>query len=121
MLNLMGDKLNKLQKEWYAKLKASGFEDAEAPLKKGGFTLVFWSSHYFASKNETTVEAQRAYYYQAGELLHTFPFECDKDRRIWEFHSEGTPLREIAKKERMTLYGIFTYLNKLKKKMMFNL
>lgn len=83
-----------LKKTWYAKLKSKGFEDAE----QDEVNLKEWhSSIFMRDYDELYYKSKEDYYRLAGQFLHDFPFKNKKERRIWELHSQGISLRNIAK------------------------
>ena len=83
-----------LEREWYAKLKESGFvdaEDSEGMLKS-------WHSCYFQQRFEPDYyHHKEEYYRQAGIFLETYRFTSQTDKEIWALHSKGLSLREISK------------------------
>lgn len=93
--------LKTLQKEWYTKLKKSGFEDIEQDENN----LKEWeSSRYYRGRNNEAdfekviliQEAKEQYYRMAGHFLHDHNFESAVDKFIWEMHSEGVAHRKIV-------------------------
>lgn len=97
--------LNKLQKLWYSKLKADGFEDIE---QENGM-LKEWSSKFYTSQfketNGTKAEdkipinyAKAEYYRLAEHFLNSHKFKNRLESLIWNLHSQGMSFREIAKK-----------------------
>ena len=78
---------NKLKAEWSKKLKASGFNDIEQD------EIYFKSgARSFASQT-----ANEAYYAMASDFLREHSFVNHLERIIWEYHSNGISLRNIAK------------------------
>lgn len=86
-----------LQDEWDQKLRDSGFEDIEdrhSPREM----LKTWHSTQFARRfNKERFDARRDYFDRATHFLHSHPFRSVLEKTIWELHSEGKSLREIAK------------------------
>jgi hypothetical protein len=85
-----------LQKEWYTKLKESGFVDIED--SKGGLKIY---SQKLAAKNSQTMSnrwlATREYYYQAEHFANNYKeFESELHQSIWTYHSGGLGSREIV-------------------------
>lgn len=80
--------------KWYAKLKKSGFEDIEANEN----SLKSWSSKFVrADKTSmTSWQAKQEYYYQTTHFLNSYKFESNLEKAIWEYHSNGISVREIA-------------------------
>lgn len=82
-----------LRKLWYKKLEKSGFKDAENP--DGSLKL---SSERYATKKFLGLYQTKAdYYYMANHFLNTYDFKSNLERVVWEFHTEGTAVRSIAK------------------------
>src|SRR5271166_5977613 len=89
-----------LQAKWYKKLEKEGFEEIE---QEDG-NLKHWSSRVFAAKfngvffedKKSYYESVETYYRTAGHFLNEYDFKSDKDRLIWELHSEGFSVREIV-------------------------
>jgi hypothetical protein len=95
-------KIRALQAKWERILEKEGLGDIE----KCGRLRV-----YHDHRLRSTVEgelifhpdknaAKEAYYQLAGEFLHEHTFESAQERKIWELHSQGMPVREIARKIR---------------------
>lgn len=97
----MGSKAFKnLQAKWYRKLEESGFEDIEDedeqikvsatqfanPRNYSGNTKT-WAKEHFEKKK---------YYERASRLLKEDSFLDETERRIWELHSRGVPIRKIV-------------------------
>lgn len=117
----------KLQNQWYKKLKASGFEDAEETIKVDGKeyqTLKSWSNFTFSKVTQPNWEAKSEYYTAASSFLHEHSFSSEQERHMWELHSEGVSYRDIVDKikekgnKSTTIHHVFTTLNKLKKLML---
>lgn len=86
-----------LQKEWYARLRADGFEDIE---NQEGM-LKEWDFNFFRNKfDQIKYETTLLYYSRARGLLNTFQFKNELERAIWELHCEGLSERKIASKLR---------------------
>jgi hypothetical protein len=87
--------LEQLQKEWYAKLEKSGFEDIED--KEG--RLKKWSSDVFGKKalvQNGGWQAKAAYYEMAERFLAEYQFADNLERTIWEYHTNAVSVRDIA-------------------------
>lgn len=83
-----------LTDEWNKKLKESGFKDIEGPEN----TLVYYSSYPLLKWGAVRYVARESYFQLAGQFLHDFRFKSELDRLIWECHSDGQTVREIAAK-----------------------
>lgn len=89
----------KLRKEWYAKLKESGFNDIEASetrLKSTSYdNLVYPSEKQLPSS--IVLQAKIEYREMADDFLNTYAFKSNLERVIWEYHANSISYRNIAK------------------------
>lgn len=86
--------LKKLKAEWYAKLKAEGFNDIEyegGDLLKGGSSRIDVSDHAGGPW-----EHKAEYYRLAYHFLHEYDFKTELDKTIWTYHAEGISVRNIS-------------------------
>lgn len=107
----------KLAELWNKKLEDSGHEEiedftlAEPPLKRNEASL-------FKSIDPTYYNTTVLYYAKARDLLNTFDFKTELHRQIWELHSEGVSVREIAralnqkKVKRSTVHNVLKQLKR---------
>lgn len=115
-----------LQREWYKKLKATGFEDAE----KNEELKEYSSSRLYRGQNngqefETVsmlTESKAEYYRLVGYFLYDHKFENWLERRIWKEHADGMSYREtsvmlIKDKVKCGRTKVWRILTKLKKQM----
>ena len=87
------NELKKLQKEWYSKLEAEGFEDIEDSAGR----LKRWDSFYFKLRHRGPRFAAKEEYFRIAErFLYSHSFSEKADKLIWKMHSEGLSCREIA-------------------------
>lgn len=85
----------KLQEKWYAKLKREGFEDQE---DENG-NLKEHSARFYtkAHRNQAGGWQAKAEYYQlASQFLLEYKFNNERERIIWEYHSNGISTYDIA-------------------------
>lgn len=83
-----------LQTKWYKKLEQSGFKDAE----QDDGHLKVWHSHFFKVRwNSDKFHAKEDYYRLTAQFLHDYTFANDRERTIWQLHSEGKSIRSIVK------------------------
>lgn len=82
-----------LKTVWYAKLKKSGFKDAE----KNEHRLKQWSSKFKAPNIRNSWDSKHEYYSMARQFLNNYKFESNLEKAIWEYHVEGISYRNIAK------------------------
>ncbi len=86
-----------LQDKWYAKLKKSGFEDAE----KDEQSLKQYSSGLMGTQRESYsvrkvyYDSVQDYYIMAEHFLNEHKFKSN-ERTIWSLHSQGISARDIA-------------------------
>lgn len=89
----------KLQSMWYAKLKDEGFDEIENP----DGNLKSWHSFMFARRpfsnpNSThRILQEEEYYRLAGQFFYDHKFKNKTEKRMWELHSNGKSVRDIAK------------------------
>lgn len=97
----------KLKDTWYKKLEKSGFVDVEASedsLKEWDSSITLrYDKHIIASKEE--------YFRLAGKFLFSYEFESERDTAIWQLHSDGLSLREIATQLKKKKYKINSMSN----------
>ncbi len=84
----------KLQAQWDAKLKKSGFEDAET---KSGQLKAWHKLDIMRRFQHSDAATKMEYFVSAGRFLYDHKFESATDRAIWELHCQGMTLREILK------------------------
>lgn len=85
---------NRLEKHWYGKLQASGFNDIEDHSRRDR-PLKAWHTFRFKYANITVRANCEEYFNDAKELLHTYKFKNDTHKRIWELHAQGFSKRKI--------------------------
>jgi len=92
-------KFKKLQDEWYAKA-AEGVDSKGDPLYKdiehSEEKLTAYSTR-FCKKPDYVWDLTAAYYSMCETFLQKYTFESERSRLIWEYHSNGLSVREIAK------------------------
>lgn len=84
-----------LQRQWYAKLKASGFEDIETGDNNEGLLK---TDKRIEPERVVEYEASAEYYQRAGQFLHARDWPDDWEREIWELHAGGVGQNEIARR-----------------------
>lgn len=90
--------LTRLQSEWYAKLKAGGFNDIEQ-FEPGNHqpNLKSWHSCYFQIRHDPdTFQIKADYYYDAHHYLESGSFDSQTHRQVWKLHVDGHGVRQIA-------------------------
>lgn len=86
-----------LRDEWYQKLKKDGFEDVEQVVGNKDPNLKAWHSfHFQMSEHATRYSIIQPYYYHAEHFINEHEFEDEMQKRIWEMHTNGDPVRKIA-------------------------
>lgn len=89
------DEFRRLQKTWYRKIKNDGFKDIES---ENGLSLKEWNSNFFKNRLVYIKYQCTLQYYQKGsEILQTYSFENQYEKKIWQLHMEGMTVRQIAK------------------------
>lgn len=90
-------KLKKLKELWDRKLAKSGLEDIEDGHPEEPLLIRWHSSDFKRARVRHTFHAKQEYFVQAEHFLNEYKFQNKRERRIWELHSKGLSLREIAK------------------------
>lgn len=99
---LKNKELKKLQSEWYAKLKESGFHDIEQndnnDAKPDGNLKQWHSQVFYYRHKEGVLEDRQEYYRLAGQFLYDHDFHNEIHKVVWACHSDGLSVTEIARK-----------------------
>ena len=116
----------KLEDKWEEKLKKSGFEDIERPLKRkdglrsgppgskspdGRMLINFVASKSAVDQDQEheQCEQSKEYYRVAGQFLWEHKFTSETERVAWQLHAEGLSIldimAELAKKRRTVING----------------
>lgn len=98
-----------LKRDWYSKLKANGFDDAEYDngLLKECHSFRFNTERPRAQQSkiscqneirgfELQIQQRAEYFRMAGVFLHSHCFESDTEREIWRLHCDGVSMRVIS-------------------------
>lgn len=107
----------KLQKEWYAKLKESGFKDIEYTREVDGQTfnrVLFSDSRRMKAEDYLT---QEAYWHRARSYYHRGSFDSHLQYGIWEHYCEGRTYREIVKLVGKSLAVVHGEIHKVKRRL----
>lgn len=92
-------KFKTLNAKWHRKLERSGFEDIE---EFDSLEEERLKSHhnmkFFPVFNSGEFLDRQRYYELAGQLVYSYPFKSEIDKRVWELHSQGVTERGIPKK-----------------------
>lgn len=91
-----------LNRKWADKLEKSGFEEIEDTESPNEYMKSWHDTRFAARYTPDMFEETREYYLAATNLLNTFTFKNNRDKKIWTMHSEGIPERHIAKKLKIT-------------------
>jgi hypothetical protein len=86
------DNFSKLKAEWYKKLKLQGFNDIE--YEDGSIACSVPTG--YRNKVVYQQEIVRDYYYMCYHFLHEHQFETQLHKIIWEYHTDGMSIRNIA-------------------------
>lgn len=106
--------LKQLQKKWYKKLKDTGFNDIE-DTDSVNEMLKTWDSHYFIYvTTPEQFQARSDYYDRCSTFLNEHKFLTKLDKKIWELHSEGIPLRTAAKQVNKSVAFVFKATRRLR-------
>jgi beta-N-acetylglucosaminidase len=105
-----------LQKQWYKKLKATEFKEAESG-NDMQFLITYHSTKlssesFYDRKSGNPVlskhslifqEAARNYYREAEHFLNTHKFFNERNKTIWQLHAEGLSYNTISKKINLSI------------------
>lgn len=118
MSHFQSREFKELQAEWYNKLKKTGFEDIEDVNSPREYLKV-WDSTYFQSNYVPMIFlAKQEYYRRSAIFLMDYTFFNSEEKNIWQHHSEGIPLRQIAKNLNIILSRVRTTIAKLRRIML---
>lgn len=107
--------LKQLTKVWYAKLKKSGFVEAEDTNSVNEF-MKQWDDYHFRSMHSPEKFQEIQDYYQlATEFLGVHEFNDKQERNIWQLHADGFSIRQTATKLRLQKDKVHKILRRLKK------
>jgi hypothetical protein len=89
--------LAKAQREWYKKLKDSGFKDIEYFDKDmEPRDMMYRESIKFGLTAQDKFDSVEQYYIDARSFLLTHKFKSAFDKEVWRFHAEGDSYRKTA-------------------------
>ena len=109
-------KLAKLKAKWYAKLKKKGFEDIEHDedhLKL--YSERFVVRNLGAYANPTLTSAKVEYYSACRKFQSSYTFKNKKEKGMFEMHSEGISIRDIATKYKTSRRKVHELIKRLVK------
>ena len=87
--------LRALQREWYARLRETGFVDAEEMLSNGEMVLLQNAHHSVAYEHHDRRTAREEYYRMLSALVAAEPFDSEIDRIIMVMAADGARQRAI--------------------------
>lgn len=93
-MTLTDKEFKKLQADWDAKLKESGFEDIE---RNHTFLKRFHKDDMLDTFSNHDGATRMEYFAAAGRFLYDYQWESLVDRTVWELHCQGLSVREIAR------------------------
>jgi len=82
-----------LQDKWYKKAKDSGFQDIEY----GDGSIRNCRPRTITNMDPVLRQAKEEYYTMAYHFLYEHKFKSLLEQIIWEYHTEGISVRNIAK------------------------
>lgn len=103
-----------LQREWYAKAKASGFEDIETG--SDGQGLLKTDKRIEPGRGDE-YQASADYYRRAGVFLHHRARWEPGEREAWALHAGGVGMNEIARQVHRGNTWVHATLNRLRAEM----
>ncbi len=114
-----------LKAKWYAKLKRSGFDDLEIEetgLLRGG-PPIRNAIPRRDGRDGGPWESKAEYYRLAEHFLNEHEFDSKLEKIIWEYHSNGMSVRDIAltlnkvRKKKTTRNPVWEIVAELRTKM----
>lgn len=105
-----------LKKEWYEKLRLSGFKDQEFHYRDGNTTFALVSESF--SSLRAAYKPQTVFYFQkAGWYLYHGWFYNHREQKIWQGHCEGRTHREMAEELGMKRQNVTVIVKRVRKRM----
>lgn len=107
-------KFKKLQKSWYKKLAKKGFNDIEHDenhLKLSTERFVTRDGGAYA--NPTLTKAKFEYYNNCRKFSNEYKFKNKTEKKIFELHSEGVSIRDIAAKIKQSRRKVHEAIKKI--------
>jgi hypothetical protein len=109
----------RLEAEWRAKLKASGFADLEGsdrdgPLSDRGNLHAVTETDHEHERLRQRIATGSAYSAWASGVLHSHRFRSSLERRIWERHADGDGLATTAQALGITYHSARDAVNAVK-------
>ena len=102
-----------IQREWYQKLKAEGFEDIEQVGHDGApLPMLVTDIRIDPDRHPHVVEPTQEYFSRCAEFLHRGGL-AGLERNVWAAHVDGASMRDIARTEGVSLKKVFTTLHQL--------
>lgn len=92
----------KQQAEWYSKLKVEGFQDIEQSDKHGIVQPQIFRTKKHLQKGDD-------YYQFCQNILQNYNFRSERDRVVFELHTEGYSSREIEEYLEKSIYATLTH------------
>jgi hypothetical protein len=105
-----------LLKEWDARLKLSGFEDAEGGMVNGNNSCFSDGRMSTARRMEYFLDSEE-YFRLAGLFFHHHKFESPRDKYVWRLHSEGFSTRAISKETKVYVKTVQKLIRDMRKLM----
>lgn len=94
-----------LEKEWEARLQASGFEDAEKIID-GERVLIQNAANAFRQADSLTVEQKTAYFDQMSQAVHNEEFTNEIDSLVMHRTAEAVKIKDIVSEIKSLGYTI---------------
>lgn len=90
-------KFQALRRQWYDKLKKTGFKDLEHTSNNGAVSPYLTRNSTGTLRNQYDVSTVLYFQIVANFATH-YPFDSKLDRLIMQFHADGMPYREMSRK-----------------------
>lgn len=100
-----------LQDKWY---KKAGFE-----VESSEYSVIKTPGRYLYDtyRGHQIIAAKQRYYELAGQFLHSYQFIDTLEKKIWNAHSEGVTIRQIAETLKLSKSAVHRTIKYLKEEM----
>jgi hypothetical protein len=105
-----------LQREWYAKLRATGFKELEFFHTDGTATNALLRASI--TRMQQRYSAETTYYFTKARWYLEHTDLSPEDRKCWAMHTEGRTSKEISDKMKKPRYLVLKSIKRLKAAML---
>ena len=109
-------KFKKLFEKWNKKLVKAGHNEIEDFSKSEPTLKSFHDKEMYKRRiTQDEFDSTSKYYSNAVDLLNTYKFTSDFERKVWELHSNGMSVRKIAKQVKKGKTWVHVTIAKVRK------